>query len=75
MMLKPLKRIWGNQIILEEWKTTVICPIYKGKGDKLSCNNYREILLDVEYKILTSIVKERLDEFAERILGKYQAGF
>ena len=27
------------------WKTNVIVPIFKGKGDKMSCGLYREVKL------------------------------
>ena len=29
----------------DEWKTSVIVPICKGKGDVMSCGSYREVKL------------------------------
>jgi hypothetical protein len=40
----------------EEWKKSVIVPVYK-KGDTTDCNNYRGIsLLPATYKILSNIL-------------------
>jgi hypothetical protein len=42
----------------------------------MKCENYREVtLLHIAYKILSSIVLERLKEYSEEILGEYQGGF
>jgi len=59
----------------EEWKESVIVPIYK-KGDKTDCSNYRGIsLLPSMYKILSSILMSRLTAYAEEIIGDHQCGF
>jgi sorting nexin-29 len=58
-----------------DWQRSIICPIDK-KGDKLVCNNYRGISpLCVPYKLFTSILRDRLEPLAERIISEYQAGF
>jgi len=58
----------------DDWKVRLIVPLLK-KGDKMKCENYRGItLLNVAYKILSSIVLERLKEYSEEILGEYQCG-
>ena len=59
----------------DDWKVGLIVPLFK-KGDKMKCENYRGImLLNVAYKILSSIILERFKEYSEEILGEYQCGF
>jgi hypothetical protein len=56
----------------EEWKESVIVPIYK-KGDKTDCSNYRGIsLLSTTYNILTNILLSRLTPYAEEIIGDHR---
>jgi hypothetical protein len=44
----------------EEWKESIIIPIYK-RGDKADCNIYRDIsLLPTTYKILSYILLSSL---------------
>ena len=59
----------------EEWKESIIVPIYK-KGDKTDCNYYRGIsLLPTTYKILSNILLSRLLPYAKEIIGDHQCGF
>ena len=59
----------------EEWKESVIVPIYK-KGDETDCNNYRRIsVLPTTYKILSNILLSRLIPYAEEVIGDHQCGF
>ena len=52
----------------EEWKESIIVPIYK-KGNKTDCSNYRGIsLLPTTYKILTNILLSKLIPYAEELL-------
>lgn len=52
-----------------------MCSIKK-KGDYLGCENYTGIfLLNVVYVIFTTILKDKLESYAENILGDYHADF
>jgi len=66
--------IWQKEQIPKEWETAIICPIFK-KNDPKQIVNYRGIsLLDVGYKVLSSLLLGRLQKYAEEIIGSYQCG-
>jgi endonuclease/exonuclease/phosphatase family metal-dependent hydrolase len=70
-----IRKIWQSEQMPKEWEEGIIFPIYK-KGDRRICSNYRGItLLNVTYKIFTSLLHNRLQKIAEREIGDYQAGF
>ena len=72
---KYTNSIWNKEELPEEWKDSIIIPIYK-KGDKTDCRNYRVIsLLSTTYKIVSDILMSRLTPYAEEIIGVHQSGF
>ena len=72
---KLIISIWNKEELPEEWKESIIVPIYK-KGDKTDCNNYRGIsLLPTTYKILSNILLSRLIPYAEEVIGDHESGF
>jgi hypothetical protein len=72
---KLINSIWNKEEFPEQWKGSIIVPIYK-KGDKTDCSNYRGIsLLSNTYKILSNILLSRLIPYAEEIIGEHQCGF
>jgi hypothetical protein len=66
---KLINSIWNKEELSEQWKESIIVPIYK-KGDKTDCNNYFGIsLLSTTCKILSTILLSRLTPNAEEIIG------
>ena len=60
--------IWNKEEFHEEWKESIIVPIYK-KGDRTNCSNCRNIsLLLTMYKILSTILLSRLTPCEEEII-------
>ena len=59
----------------EEWKESIILPIYK-KGDKTDCSNYGGIsYLSTTYKILSNILLSKLTPYAEEVIRDHNCGF
>ncbi|XP_063597249.1 uncharacterized protein LOC134773932 [Penaeus indicus] len=63
---KILKKIWNGENIPEDWRTSILVPVYKQEGDVLECGNHRgmkllEHLLKVEEKILDQKLREVVD--------------
>jgi hypothetical protein len=71
---KLITSIW-NEELPEEWKESIIVPLYQ-KSDKTECSNYRGIsLLPTTYKILSNILFSRLTPYAEGRIGDHQSWF
>jgi hypothetical protein len=50
-----------NHVLPEELKHSTVVALYKGKGDRLSCNSFRGIkLLEHSFKILEKLLETRL---------------
>ena len=57
-------------------RDTKITTLYKGKGDRSDCNNYRGIsLLSIVGKVYARIILTRLQTLAERVYPESQCGF
>ena len=71
-----LVKIWANEDIPTHFRDSAIITIYKGKGDRSDCGNYRGIsLLAAACKIFARIMNNRLKPLAEKIHPETQAGF
>jgi hypothetical protein len=61
--------VWNKEELPQQWKESIIVPIYK-KGDKPDCNNYRVIsLLSSAHKILGNILLAKLTPYVMKLLG------
>ena len=38
-------QVWESEVLPGEWQQGIIVPIYKGKGSRTDCKNYRGITL------------------------------
>lgn len=60
-----LKIIWKEKKISEEWRKSIIVPLYK-EGEVEKTGNYRRIfLLCTAYKIYAEILREKLEDIIE----------
>ena len=67
--------IWSLESMPSDWSLSLLCPVLK-KGDAKICSNYRGIsLLTIAYRILASVLRERLKPFVNKLIGSYQCGF
>ena len=66
---------WKEKISIE-LKNASIMKVYKRKGDKSKCGNYKGIsFLSKAGKILSGILNESLQPITENILPESQSGF
>ena len=67
-------KIFEQEKIPEEWRESILIPIFKGKGDVQDCSNYRGIkLMSHTLKILERMIDGRIRD--EVRIGKEQLGF
>jgi hypothetical protein len=69
---KLINSIWNNKQLPDQWKESIVVPIYK-KGDKTDCRNYRGI--SFLHRILSNVLLSRLSPYLDAIIGDHQCGF
>jgi len=79
-LLVPLHKLliqcWTEGAVPQDMRDANIITLYKNKGDRGDCNNYRGIsLLSIIGKLFARIVLTRLQTLAERIYPESQCGF
>ena len=67
---------WREGKVPQDWQDACLVPIYKGKGDKRECTNYRGIsLLSVVGKLYGRVLIGRVKRVTEKNIGEEQGGF
>ncbi|CAF4230155.1 unnamed protein product [Rotaria magnacalcarata] len=68
--------VWKNEQMAKEWSITTLIRLYKNKGDKKVCDNYRGIaLLNATSKIFSRIILNRIQGLIDGQLLEIQSGF
>ena len=74
VLKKLCQRVLDGKGMPEEWKTSVVVPIFKGKGDVMDCAAYRGIeLLEHAMKIVERVQEKRIRELVK--VDDMQFGF
>ena len=79
-LLEPLHELlclgWQEGGVPQDMRDAQIVTLYKGKGDRSDCNNYRGIsLLSIVGKVFARILLKRLQKLADRVYPESQCGF
>ena len=68
--------IWVTEGIVEDWGLAILIRLFKNKGDKKLCDNYRGIsLLPVTSKLFSRVILNRIQYVVDSQLLKEQADF
>ncbi|CAI2737188.1 unnamed protein product, partial [Dicrocoelium dendriticum] len=72
-----VQRVWIEEEVPSELKDALVLPLYKGKGSKQCCTNYRGInLLSCVGKVIARILLNRLvSQIVEPNVAEEQCGF
>ena len=71
-----LIRCWRESCIPQDMKDATISTLYKNKGDRGDCNNYRGIsLLSITGKLFAQVILKRLQKIGETVYPESQCGF
>jgi len=79
-LLQPLHEVlckcWEEGAVPQDMRDAKIVTLYKNKGERSDCNNYRGIsLLSIVGKVYARVLLIRLQKLAERIYPESQCGF
>ena len=75
-MVRLFKLCFALSAVPEDWMSGCIVPLFKGKGSRYECKNFRGIsLLSVVGKVYGRILINRIREKTERAIWEVQGGF
>jgi len=79
-LLKHLHQLliqcWQEACVPQDLRDAHIITLYKNKGERSDCNNYRGIsLLSIVGKVFARIALNRLQKLADRVYPESQCGF
>ena len=79
-LLLPLHEVlcqcWKEGAVPQDMRGAKIVTLYKNKGERSDCNNYRgSSLLSIVSKVFARVILVRLQKLAERVYPESQCGF
>eukprot|EP00106_Octopus_bimaculoides_P015202 XP_014782644.1 PREDICTED: uncharacterized protein LOC106878064 [Octopus bimaculoides] len=77
MLTAVIQKIWKKEVMPKDWKDEAMEIVFKGKGQKDECNNFRGICpLATAGKVLSRIILDWLQIYVvNEILPESQSGF
>ena len=74
VIMELCQRVLDGRGMPDEWKTSVIAPLFKGKGNVMSCGSYEGVkLLEHAMKIVETVLERRIRTLVD--LNEMQFGF
>jgi sorting nexin-29 len=71
-----INECWKKCDMPSAWHTAKVISLFKKKGERTNCENYREIsLLNSAYKVYSRIINQQLKTITDILLEEEQAGF
>ncbi|XP_038066715.1 uncharacterized protein LOC119736778 [Patiria miniata] len=75
-LFELLCQCWTEGQVPQDMRDSNIVTLYKNKGDRSDCNNYRGIsLLNIVGKVYARVILNRLQKLADRVYPESQCGF